>query len=61
MIPTGGIGPDNAAAYLTTPGVVAVGGSWMVSRTLIQARDVTTIARLCREAVDLVEARGVSA
>lgn len=54
FVPTGGIGPDNAAAYLRTPGVVAVGGSWMVSRTLIQARDVTTIQHMCREAVELV-------
>ncbi|WP_426592466.1 bifunctional 4-hydroxy-2-oxoglutarate aldolase/2-dehydro-3-deoxy-phosphogluconate aldolase [Cellulomonas sp. McL0617] len=60
IIPTGGIGPDNAAAYLALGPVAAVGGSWMVSRTLVQAREVTTIARLCREAVELVgTARGL--
>ena len=54
LIPTGGVGPHNAAGYLRLPAVVAVGGSWMVSRNLLQARDVTTIARLCREAVEIV-------
>ena len=62
VIATGGIGPANAATYLALPQVVAVGGSWMVRRTLVQAREVTTIARLCREAVELVAtARGTSA
>ncbi|WP_028048730.1 bifunctional 4-hydroxy-2-oxoglutarate aldolase/2-dehydro-3-deoxy-phosphogluconate aldolase [Cellulomonas sp. URHD0024] len=54
IIASGGIGPDDAASYLALPQVVAVGGSWMVRRTLVLAREVTTIARLCREAVELV-------
>lgn len=56
FIPTGGIRSENAAAYLALRSVVAVGGSWMAPRSLIQAREVTTIARLCREAVELVGA-----
>lgn len=54
VLPTGGVGPHNAAAYLAVPAVIAVGGSWMVSRSLLQARDVTAIARLCRESVEIV-------
>lgn len=51
--PTGGIGPDNAPAYLELPNVVAVGGSWMVPRDLLAARDWPAIAHLARQAAAL--------
>lgn len=35
FVPTGGIGPANAAGYLAAPFVLAVGGTWMVTRELI--------------------------
>ena len=56
VVPTGGVRPHDVAAYLSARGVVAVGGSWMVSPKHVRARDVTTIARLCHEAVELVAA-----
>jgi 2-dehydro-3-deoxyphosphogluconate aldolase/(4S)-4-hydroxy-2-oxoglutarate aldolase len=51
--PTGGIGPDNAPAYLELPNVAAVGGSWMVPRDLLAARDWSAIAHLARQAAAL--------
>jgi 2-dehydro-3-deoxyphosphogluconate aldolase/(4S)-4-hydroxy-2-oxoglutarate aldolase len=56
FVPTGGIGPGNAAEYLALPSVLAVGGSWMVPGTAIRAGDVETVARLTREAVALAAA-----
>jgi 2-dehydro-3-deoxyphosphogluconate aldolase / (4S)-4-hydroxy-2-oxoglutarate aldolase len=55
FVPTGGIGPANAAAYLALPSVPAVGGSWMVAPELIAARDFAAVTRLTREALDLAE------
>ena len=54
VLPTGGVERHDAASYLALPGVLAVGGSWMVPRDVLQARDVTAIARRCREAVEIV-------
>jgi 2-dehydro-3-deoxyphosphogluconate aldolase/(4S)-4-hydroxy-2-oxoglutarate aldolase len=55
FVPTGGIGPANAAAYLALPSVPAVGGSWMVAPELIAARDFAAVTRLTREALVLAE------
>jgi len=51
--PTGGIGPANAAEYLTLPNVGCVGGSWLTPGTAIRAGDWATIERLAREATTL--------
>jgi 2-dehydro-3-deoxyphosphogluconate aldolase/(4S)-4-hydroxy-2-oxoglutarate aldolase len=56
LIPTGGIGPADLAGYLGLRSVVAVGGSWMVSPSLLAARDFATVTRLCAEAVGVVRA-----
>jgi 2-dehydro-3-deoxyphosphogluconate aldolase/(4S)-4-hydroxy-2-oxoglutarate aldolase len=53
FVPTGGIGPANLHEYLAIPAVAAVGGSWMVPRDRIRARDVDGIARLVADAVAL--------
>ena len=53
FVPTGGIGPANAAAYLALASVPAVGGSWMVAPELIAARDFAAVTRLTREALVL--------
>src|SRR4051812_4056983 len=37
FLPTGSITPETAPGYLALPQVVAVGGSWMVRRELIEA------------------------
>jgi len=54
FMPTGGINPENIAAYLKIKSVVACGGSWMVPPDRIAAKDFETITRLAAEAVDLV-------
>ncbi|MDZ8172041.1 bifunctional 4-hydroxy-2-oxoglutarate aldolase/2-dehydro-3-deoxy-phosphogluconate aldolase [Microbacterium xanthum] len=46
FIPTGGIGPDSFADYLADPAVAAVGGSWMLPREAVLARDRDAITRL---------------
>ena len=51
FMPTGGIGPDNLADYLAIPAVIAVGGSWMVPRHLINAGDVQAVSALVSSAV----------
>ncbi len=37
--PTGGIGPDNVADYLSLSNVAAVGSSWLAPADLVKARD----------------------
>jgi 2-dehydro-3-deoxyphosphogluconate aldolase/(4S)-4-hydroxy-2-oxoglutarate aldolase len=51
FVPSGGVGPDNAADYLTHPAVPAVSGSWMVQRHLIRERAFDQIAHNCRAAM----------
>ncbi len=51
LIPTGGIGPANLEDYLRIDAVVAVGGSWMVPRDRVAARDFEAIRRLTTDAV----------
>lgn len=53
FLPSGGIGPDNAAAYLRHPAVAAIGGSWMAPREAIRAKDWSTITDLCEAAAEL--------
>ncbi len=51
--PTGGIGPDVAAAYLALANVVSVGGSWVAPRATIKAGDWARITTLARKAAQL--------
>lgn len=51
FIPTGGIDLKNMPEYLATPGVLAIGGSWIVSGALIKAGNWSEITRLTAEAV----------
>ena len=44
FIPTGGISQSNAADYFNNPKVLAVGGSWMVSKDMVNAGDFDGIA-----------------
>jgi 2-dehydro-3-deoxyphosphogluconate aldolase/(4S)-4-hydroxy-2-oxoglutarate aldolase len=53
FLPSGGIGPAEAPAYLTCPAVFAVSGSWMVPQEAIAAGDWARIERLSAEAVAL--------
>ncbi|MGC9537747.1 bifunctional 4-hydroxy-2-oxoglutarate aldolase/2-dehydro-3-deoxy-phosphogluconate aldolase [Streptomyces sp. UG1] len=51
--PTGGIGPATAPDYLALPNVGCVGGSWMLPRDAIGARDWGRVEALAREAAEL--------
>ena len=55
IMPTGGITPANVKNYLSLSNVIACGGSWMAPANLIDAGDEEELARLIREAVDLVQ------
>ena len=50
FIPLGGVSAANLQKYLEEPSVLAVGGSWLAPRKLIQARDWDAISRNCEEA-----------
>jgi 2-dehydro-3-deoxyphosphogluconate aldolase/(4S)-4-hydroxy-2-oxoglutarate aldolase len=39
FVPLGGLQPDNVRGYLSSPLVLAVGGSWIAPRSLIQQED----------------------
>ena len=55
FIPTGGITLGNLAEYLQFPKVVACGGSWMVTKELLAAKQFKQIAEITRQAVQLAE------
>jgi 2-dehydro-3-deoxyphosphogluconate aldolase / (4S)-4-hydroxy-2-oxoglutarate aldolase len=55
FVPTGGIGPANLAQFLALPSVAAVGGSWMVPRDLVGARDTAALRSLVADAFALAE------
>jgi 2-dehydro-3-deoxyphosphogluconate aldolase/(4S)-4-hydroxy-2-oxoglutarate aldolase len=50
FLPTGGIGPGDAADYLAVPSVLAVGGSWLVRSELLRAGRFDEVERLARDA-----------
>lgn len=54
FIPTGGINEKTLGDYLAIKQVVAVGGSWMVSKELMAAGKFDEITRLTKAAVELV-------
>ncbi len=51
FVPTGGINVANLSAYLAEPNVHSIGGSWMVTASLISEGKFSEITRLAREAV----------
>ena len=53
FVPTGGVGPANLHEYLALPSVHAVGGSWMVPKGLVAAREFDQVRALVAEAVAL--------
>ncbi len=56
FVPTGGIGPNNLAAYLAIKQVSACGGSWMVKKDLIAAGKFDTIRALAAQAREIASA-----
>ena len=51
FVPTGGITAENMGEYLSTPGVVAIGGSWIVASSLVNAGEWQQITDLTATAV----------
>ena len=59
FMPTGGISPSNVRDYLAYNRIVACGGSWMVSGSLVKEGKFDEIEALVREAAGIVkEIRG---
>ncbi|CCN84040.1 KHG/KDPG aldolase (Includes: 4-hydroxy-2-oxoglutarate aldolase; 2-dehydro-3-deoxy-phosphogluconate aldolase) [Vibrio nigripulchritudo SFn27] len=54
LMPTGGVSPKNVNDYLAIPRVIACGGTWMVDKKLIEEGKWDELAKLTREAVELV-------
>lgn len=55
FIPTGGVKLENAADYLQMEKIHAVGGSWMAKRQMIADGKFDEIARMAKEASDVVK------
>lgn len=53
FVPLGGISQVSMAQYLALPAVAAIGGSWMVDKKLIAAKDWGRIEALTREALQI--------
>jgi 2-dehydro-3-deoxyphosphogluconate aldolase/(4S)-4-hydroxy-2-oxoglutarate aldolase len=56
FIPTGGVSSNNLASYLELPVVAAIGGSWMVDKSLVSQGRWDEVTRLTREALDAAQA-----
>jgi 2-dehydro-3-deoxyphosphogluconate aldolase/(4S)-4-hydroxy-2-oxoglutarate aldolase len=56
FLPSGGLGLSNLASYLSTPRVVACGGSWMAQADWISAGKFDRIRDEVRKSVDAVKA-----
>jgi 2-dehydro-3-deoxyphosphogluconate aldolase/(4S)-4-hydroxy-2-oxoglutarate aldolase len=53
-VPTGGVTKEDAHAYLETPQVVAVAGSWLVPRSALDSNDLEPVRARAGEAAALV-------
>ena len=53
FMPTGGVSPENVKDYLAFDKIIAVGGTWVCKKDLIQKKDWDGIAKLCEEAYEL--------
>lgn len=51
FIPTGGVSVDNLSDYFAVKSVIAVGGSWMVGKDLINSGDFDQITEIASAAV----------
>ena len=54
FMPTGGINSSNICNYLAFDKIIACGGSWMVDKKLVAAKNFDEITRLSKEAVDTI-------
>lgn len=56
LMPTGGINLENCADYLTTPGVLCCGGTFITPLQLIEKGDYPAILELVKQTVNTVAA-----
>jgi len=54
FIPLGGLSIANAASYLESPLITAIGGSWLAKRPLIQAENWAAITQNAKEIRELI-------
>ena len=54
FLPLGGVGAANAAEYLALPVVGAIGGSWLVEKSLVAEKNWREITRRTAEIVQIV-------
>jgi 2-dehydro-3-deoxyphosphogluconate aldolase/(4S)-4-hydroxy-2-oxoglutarate aldolase len=52
-IPLGGVSENNLQSYLECPAVLAIGGSWLAPRKLIQEKNWDEISRICGKATEI--------
>ncbi|MDR2547605.1 MAG: bifunctional 4-hydroxy-2-oxoglutarate aldolase/2-dehydro-3-deoxy-phosphogluconate aldolase [Lachnospiraceae bacterium] len=57
FLPTGGISAANLGEYIAFPRVIACGGSFMVTKELLDAGNFAQISALSQEAVAIVKAQ----
>ena len=53
-LPLGGVHEGNLQSYLSSPDILAVGGSWLAPRTLLESGDWSGIESLSRRTVGLL-------
>ena len=56
FMPTGGISTKNAPEYLAYDKILAVGGSWVAKKELINAGKFDEITAIAKEAVEMSKA-----
>ena len=59
-IPLGGVSLENLASYLESPEILAVGGSWLAPRKLIQEKAWKEISKNCEKATEIAIKAGRS-
>lgn len=55
FIPLGGLNIDNAASYLSSPLITAIGGSWIAKQDMIQAQQWDAITQNAQAITDLIK------
>ena len=54
FMPTGGVSTSNVEEYLSSPCIVACGGTWMVKPALFADGDFSKVTEACRGAMEAV-------
>ena len=58
FVPLGGVNAANAGTYLAESSILAVGGSWLAPRQLIQQQDWSSITENAQHAAQIVQQAG---